>query len=213
MDSDFPNILATPAQVQFTPQADQLVVTVKDALSAANNSIWVFPVDKDDDYLPADMPIIFQTGGPAPFGFTFDFFGRLFVTDAGVNTVTSYRVEDDSVEMIGAPAETGQMATCWIVATRPYSRYVYAANTGSGTLSGYRVKFDGTLTPVGLFTVKEGALNIDTAVSRDGRYLYTQNGGLGTVSIFRVRRNGALELMEEVDVTDPMSGFQGIVAW
>jgi len=213
-ESDFPNILATPAQVQFTPQANRLVVTIKDALSSVNNSIWVFPVDKDNEYLPDDTPFIFQTDGPAPFGFTFDFFGRLFVTDAGVNTVASYRVEDDSVEMIGdEPAETGQTATCWIVATRPYSRYVYAANTGSGTLSGYRVKFDGTLSPVGLFPVKEGALNIDTAVSRDGRYLYTQNGGLGTVSIFRIKRDGTLELLEEVEVTEPVSGFQGIVAW
>ena len=213
-ESDFPNILATPAQVQFTPQANQLVVTIKDGVNAINNSIWVFPVEKDDDYRPSDTPSIFPTSGPVPFGFTFDFFGRLFVTDAAAGTLTSYRVEDDSVEMIGdGPAETGQMATCWIVATRPYSRYVYAANTGSGTLSAYRVKFDGTLSPVGLFTVKDGALNIDTAISRDGRYLYTQNGGLGTVSIFRVRRGGALELLEEVEVTEPVSGFQGIVAW
>jgi hypothetical protein len=212
--SDFPNILATPAQVQFTPQADQLVVTIKDGVNGVNSAIWVFPVEKDNGYRPVGTPFIYRTAGPVPFAFTFDFFSRLFVTDAGAGTVTSYRVEDDSVEMIGdRPAETGQAATCWIVSSRPYSRYVYAANTGSGTLSGYRVKFDGTLSPVGLFSLKDGALNIDTAVSRDGKYLYTQNGGLGTVSIFRAKRDGVLELMDEVDVTKPVSGFQGIVAW
>jgi 6-phosphogluconolactonase (cycloisomerase 2 family) len=191
-----------------------LVVTVKDGLGLGNNSIWVFPVKKDDDYRPADMPFIYETDGPIPFGFTFDFFSRLFVTDAGASTITSYRVEDGSVEMLGdAPAATGQAATCWIIATRPFTRYVYAANTGSGTLSGYRVRFDGTLSPVGLFPVKKGALNIDMAISSDGRYIYTQNGGLGTVSIFRVKRNGDLEFVEEVEVTEPVSGFQGIVAW
>lgn len=212
--SDFPNILATPAQVQFTPQADQLVVTIKDGSNAVNNSIWVFPVDKDNDYLPAETPVKYQTAGPVPFGFTFDFFGRLFVTDAGVGTITSYRVEDDSVNMIGDdPVHTGQAATCWIIASQPYGRFVYAANTGSGTLSGYRVKFDGTLSAIGLFSVNEGAANIDLATSRDGKYIYTQNAGLGTVSIFRVRHNGTLDLLDEVEVTDAVSGFQGIAAW
>jgi len=212
-ESDFPNILATPAQVQFSPQADLLVVTIKDGVNAVNSSIWVYAVDKENNYLPSAAAFTYQTAGPVPFGFTFDSYGRLIVTDAGASTVTPYKVEEDWVEMIGdAAAETGQAATCWIIATRPFARYVYAANTGSGTLSGYRIRFDGTLSPVGLFPVKEGALNIDLAISRDGKYLYTQNGGLGTVSIFRVRQNGTLELMDEVEVTDPVSGFQGIVA-
>jgi 6-phosphogluconolactonase (cycloisomerase 2 family) len=190
-----------------------LVVTVKDGLDAVNNSIWVYAVDKEDDYLPSAAPFTYQTAGPVPFGFTFDSYGRLFVTDAGVSTVTPYKVKEDWVEMIGdAPAETGQAATCWIIATRPFARYIYAANTGSGTLSGYRVRYDGKLSPIGLFPVKEGALNIDLAISRDGKYIYTQNGGLGTVSIFRVKQNGSLKLMDEVEVTDPVSGFQGIVA-
>ncbi len=212
--SDFPNILTTPAQVLFSPRADLLVVTIKDGVNAVHNSIWVFPVDKENGFLPADTPFTFATAGPVPFGFTFDFFGRLFVTDAGASTITPYKVQADSVEMIGAaPVETGQAATCWIIGTRPFARYVYSANTGSGTLSGYRVKFDGTLSAVGLFPVKEGAANIDLAISRDGRYIYTQNAGLGTVSIFRVKQNGTLDLMDEVDVTEPVSGFQGIVAW
>jgi len=148
-----------------------------------------------------------------PFGFTFDSFGRLIVTDAGNGTVTSYDVEAGEVEMIGDPVETGQAATCWIVGTRPFVHHVYTANTGSGTLSGYRVRFDGTLSEVGLFPVGDGALNIDLAITRDGKYLYTQNGGFGSVSIFRVRANGTLRLIDEVQVTEPVSGFQGIAAW
>ena len=89
------------------------MVTIKDALNTVNNSIWVFPLEKAHDYRPAESPVIYQTDGPVPFGFTFDFFGRLFVTDAGLGTITSYRVEDDSVDMIGDdPAHTGQAATC-----------------------------------------------------------------------------------------------------
>ena len=212
-DSDFPNILATPAQVQFSPHGDLLVVTVKDGLHGVNNAIWVFPVDKENDYLPGNTPVIYPTAGPVPFGFTFDSYGRLIVTDAGASTVTSYKVKEDSVSAIGMPAETGQAATCWIIGTRPFVRYVYADNTGSGTISGYKVRRDGSLSEIGLFPVKEGALNIDMAMSRDGEYLYTQNGGFGTVSIFRVKRNGRLRRIDEVEVTDPVSGFQGMVAW
>lgn len=211
-DSDFPNILVTPAQIQFSPDGELLVVTVKDAVNAVNNAIWIFDVDKENEYLTGEIPLVFETEGPAPFGFIFDSVGRLIVTDAGASTVTSYEVGSDSVEMIDA-VETGQAATCWIAGTRPFFQYVYAANTGSGTLSGYRVKKDGTLSEVGRFPVNDGALNIDTAITRDGKYLYTQNGGLGTVSIFRVNRNGKLHKIDEVEVTEPFSGFQGIVAW
>ena len=211
--SDFPNILGTPAQIQFSPRGDLLVVTVKDGVNNVNNAIWVYPINKENGYLPEDPPVIYPTEGPVPFGFTFDAYGRLIVTDAGASTVTYYKVKADSVEMIGDPVETGQAATCWIIGTRPFAHYVYAANTGSGNISGYKVRHDGTLSEIGLFQVKDGALNIDMAMSRDGKYLYTQNGGLGTVSIFRVKRNGLLKSIDEVEVTKPVSGFQGIVAW
>ena len=210
--SDVPNILATPAQVQFTPGGDELVVTVKDGVNAVNSSIRIFEVS-NSTHLPEEMPYIFNTAGPVPFGFTFDSFGRLIVTDAGAGTVTSYKLENGELEIIGTPAETGQAATCWIAAAGPFVRYVYAANTGSGTLSGYRVGLNGALEEIGLFPVGDGALNIDTAVSRDGKFLYTQNGGLGTLSIFRILRNGKLILVDEIDVTEPVSGFQGIAAW
>jgi 6-phosphogluconolactonase len=94
-ECDFPNILATPAQVQFSPRADLLVVTVKDGVNGVNNAIWVFPVDKENDYLPKASPFVYTTAGPVPFGFIFDSYGRLIVTDAGVGTVTSYKVKED----------------------------------------------------------------------------------------------------------------------
>jgi 6-phosphogluconolactonase (cycloisomerase 2 family) len=212
--SDFPNILATPAQVQFTPRGDSLVVTIKDGVNAQSNSIWTFDVHKDDGYLTDEFAAISPTAGPVPFGFTFDSRDHLLVTDPGVSTITSYELDDGAVVGPNASVETGQAATCWIVGTkRRHADLAYAANTGSGTLSGYRVHGDGTLSEVGIFPVGDGALNIDLAVTHDGRYVYTQNGGFGTVSIYRVERNGALAFVDEVDVVDPVSGFQGIAAW
>ena len=213
-DSDFPNILATPAQVQFTPRGDSLVVTIKDGVNGQNNSIWTFAVDKENGYLADEFPAIFPTAGPVPFGFTFDSRERLVVTDPGVSTITSYELDDGAIEGPNASVETGQAATCWIAGTeRRYADLVYAANTGSGSLSGFRVRRDSSLSEIGVFPVGEGALNIDLAVTRDGRFVYTQNGGFGTVSIFRVERNGTLAFVDEIDVVEPVSGFQGIAAW
>ncbi|WP_172683774.1 beta-propeller fold lactonase family protein [Desulfosarcina cetonica] len=152
--------------------------------------------------------------GPVPFGFTFDSRERLVVTDPGVSTITSYDLDDGVVEGPNASVETGQAATCWIVGTKSrYADLVYAANTGSGSLSGFRIQRDGSLSEVGVFPVGDGALNIDLAMTRDGRFVYTQNGGFGTVSIFRVRRDGTLAFIDEIDVVEPASGFQGIAAW
>ena len=213
-DSDFPNILATPAQVQFTPRADSLVVTIKDGVGGENNSIWTFNVDKENGYRTDEFPAVFPTAGPVPFGFAFDSRGRLLVTDPGVSTVTSYELYSGVIAGPDAFVETGQAATCWIVGTERWrANLAYAANTGSGSLSGFRVLRDGSFSEIGIFPVGDGALNIDLAVTRDGRFIYTQNAGFGTVSIFRIRYNGTLAFVDEIDVVEPASGFQGIAAW
>src|SRR5205823_10282729 len=63
-----PSFPRSPAQVRFTPNGDQLVVTVK-----GTNTIYVFRVDEDGRV--GDHPTITQAPGPALpsfFGFTFD---------------------------------------------------------------------------------------------------------------------------------------------
>jgi hypothetical protein len=71
-----PSFPRSPAEVQFTPGGDQLVVTVK-----GTNTIYVFPVDTGGH---VGTPTISQAPGPALpsyFGFTFDQHQNLLVTE------------------------------------------------------------------------------------------------------------------------------------
>src|SRR5207237_10010764 len=71
-----PSFPRSPAQVRFTPNGKQLIVTVK-----GTNTIYVFPVGANER---AGNPTIRQAPGPALpsfFGFTFDKHENLLVTE------------------------------------------------------------------------------------------------------------------------------------
>ena len=134
------------AQVSFTPDGRQLVVTEKNT-----NSIDTFRVRRDG----ADPAVVNASTGVTPFGFAFGRSGALLVSNAngggdGASSVSSYAVQrDGGVVALDGPDATFQTSACWLVAT---GRYAYTANTGSASLTGYAVdgrgRFD-ILTPTG----------------------------------------------------------------
>lgn len=185
-----------PAQVSFTRDGDVLVVTEK-----ATGVIDTFTVGDDglvDDHKMFASPV------PTPFGFTVGREGRIFVSEANggaanASSVSSYEVSDDGdLATISGSVPTTETAACWVVLTRN-ERYAYASNTGSGTLSGYRVSNDGALQLLNADgitgTTGAGSKPIDLALTRDSRYLYSLNSGNGTVSAFRVNANGSLQAL------------------
>ncbi|CAG7625911.1 lactonase family protein [Actinacidiphila bryophytorum] len=195
-----PEFTHTPGQVGFTPDGSNLVVTTK----AADNSIEVFPLDSAG--APAARPVVTPTPDAVPFGFTFDQAGRLQVTYAGPNAVATFTVHrDGTLHQVGQVA-TGQMATCWIVAT---GDHLYASNAGSATLSGYRVEPHGPLTPLGTTPTDGGT--VDAAASSDGRTVYVQTGAQGIVDEFRVGHGGSLTPIGSVTVPGAVGG-EGIAA-
>ena len=141
------------------------------------------------------------SAGVTPFGFAFGKDGKLITSEAfggGANAsaASSYIVgRDGSFNVVSASSPTHQTAACWLALTGN-ERYAYTANTGSGTLSGYRVGPDGSLQLLNADgvtgTTGVGSSPIDMALSRDSRYLYSLNSGNGTVSAFRVNANGSL---------------------
>ena len=71
------------------------------------------------------------------------------------------------------------------------------SNTGSGTLSGFKVKSDGSLV---LLTsngqtgiIGAGSGPIDMIVSRNGNFLNSLDTGNGTISAFEIEDGGALK--------------------
>jgi DNA-binding beta-propeller fold protein YncE len=175
-----------PAQVSFDPHGRVLVVTEK-----ASNTIETFYVDGD---VP-DSAAVFASVGDTPFGFDFDRRGNLLVSNAA-NSASSYSVSREGrVNVISGAVPTFQGAPCWLVASKD-GRYAYTANAGGGTISGFSVGNDGSLTLLtpGGATANLGAGShpLDEAVTKDGRYLYNLTDGFHTITGLAIGNDGSL---------------------
>lgn len=199
---------AGPAQVSAAPDGRTLVVTEK-----ATNTIDTFAVGRFGRLEPA---VSHPSNGATPFGFAFDPFGHAIVSEAhggaaGASTVSSYDVRRGAFASISAAVPNLQGAACW-VAIGGDGRVAYVANTGSRTVSGYRIARDGTialLDPSGV-TATTGAAPADLDESGDGRGLFVRNGGDGTISSYRERSDGSL--LPAGTVAGIPAGSSGLVA-
>ena len=193
-----------PAQIGFAPGGDVLVVTEK-----ATGVISTYRVGGGG---LATGPIVTASVGATPFGFAFGHRGALIVSDAfggapDASAATSYRVDHDgSLAFVSGPVPTTETAACWFVVTRN-GRFAYTTNTGSGSVSGYRVERDGALTLLDADgrtgRTGVGSAPTDEALSRNSHYLYTLNSGAHGISVFAVHADGSLA---------PQSGVSGLPA-
>ncbi|MCB1609365.1 MAG: beta-propeller fold lactonase family protein [Xanthomonadales bacterium] len=198
-----------PAQIGFSPDGRQLVVTEK-----ATSRILSFPVDAFG--LPGEA-VVTESNGMTPFGFTFGKRNQLFVSEAfggaaDASATSAYRLgEDGSLETIVASAPTNQTANCWVELT-PNGRYAYVTNTGSGTISGYSVGFDGALSLLddNGVTASTGGRPIDIALSGNGQFIYALVGGSQQIVGFRIQPNGGLIPLAAVDFIP--EGANGLAA-
>jgi 6-phosphogluconolactonase (cycloisomerase 2 family) len=181
------------AQVAFSPSGNILTVTEK-----ATSKIDTFVVNRDG---VADEPRVQDSQGTTPFGFAFGKRDQLFVSEAfsgadGASATSSYEIDDHGViTTISGSIGTNQTAACWVALT-PDGRFAYVSNTGSGSISGYAIAFDGAIEL--LEANGQTALTGDSSSPTDlalidtGQFLYSLNSGTGTIGAFRVRSNGSL---------------------
>lgn len=179
-----------PAQVQFALGGAVLVVTEK-----ATNLIDTYTVGADG---LATGPTTHASNGATPFGFAV--LGRkVFVSEAfggapDASATSSYTVgSDGALSLVSGSVATTETAACWVVLSRG-GRFAYVTNTGSNTISGYRVAADGSIALLDAdgVTATTDAGPIDAAVSRAGGFLYTLNAGAHTVSGFAIQGDGSL---------------------
>src|SRR5215203_6877166 len=200
-NTDPPNFLTSPGQVGFTPDGSKLIVTTK----ASKSTIEVFDVRRDGRL--SSTSVSNPSATPVPFAFTFDPSGRLVSGEAGMSFVTTYTIAGDGHLTSPQSLSDGQMALCWIVRA---GDFYYVSNTGSNTLSGYRIDAAGRPSLVGptgvVATTPAGP--IDLAVS--GGFLYAQTGTAGTVEEFRIESNGTLTRIGSITGLPP--GQEGIAA-
>jgi 6-phosphogluconolactonase (cycloisomerase 2 family) len=190
----------TPGEVTFSPDGRSLLVTTK----AASNAVDVFSVNGDGTLSAA--PTVNTLAGDVPFAVAFDRNGDVLVSEAGPNAVATFTLGSGGALTQLHVADTGQMATCWIVRD---GRYFYASNAGSGSVSGYSVGSSGGLTARGNTATNAGT--VDAAAAGHGQFLYVQTGGAGIVDEYAVGAHGALTSIGSVTVAGAVGG-EGITA-
>src|SRR5262245_22620607 len=188
---------AGPAQVQFSNSGDVLVVTNK-----ATNTIDTFVVGADGTPGPAQSQ---ASEGDTPFGFDFDKRGHLIVSEAfggapGASTVSSYSLTSAGLlSTISPSVPDHEAAACWIEVTKN-GRFAYTTNTGSGSISSYAIRQDGSLGLLEQVAAATGAGSAptDLAQTASSRVLFALLPGSGRVAAYRVAGDGGLTPVDQV---------------
>ncbi|MBK8900364.1 MAG: beta-propeller fold lactonase family protein [Anaerolineaceae bacterium] len=198
-----------PAQVSFTPDGRQLVVTEK-----ASNLILTYDVRRSGQATEANIT---ASEGMTPFGFDFTPRGDLIVSEAfggatDASAASSYSFSHGQLQVISSSVPTHQTAACWVIVT-PDGKYAYTTNTGSSSVSGYAVSRNGSIELLDADgrtgETGDGSSPIDAIISSDGQTLYVLSGGTNTVTAFHIAHDGSLTNLGDVPVP---AGSVGIAA-
>jgi 6-phosphogluconolactonase len=198
------NIAVGPAQISFKNNGTALAISEK-----ATSKIVTFTVDANG--LPGNKQKM-SSAGVEPFGFAVGQFGNIYVSEAfsglvGKSTVSSYHLSNNgNVAVVDALVHNHQTAACWVVITHD-NKYVYSANTGSNTITGYAVNSNGKLSLLNAdgVTATTGLAPADEALSNDSKYLYVLNGGDKTIGSYSIAANGSLTKIDEDGDLHPKS--------
>lgn len=184
---------------------DKLVVS-----EGVTNNLSVYEVNRDGSL---EGPIVNPSNGIGPFGSAYLNNNLLVVTEVTTNALSSYKVANNGIlNVISGSVLNNQSATCWVSVT-PNEDYAYTSNSGSGTITRYRINHDGTLTVVESIpsTPNRTGSPIDSAIDRCGQNFYVLNGGEGSISVFEIEEDGHLVLLQIFqDTRLPQIGAQGM---
>ncbi|WP_404358277.1 hypothetical protein [Methylotuvimicrobium sp. KM1] len=181
-----------PAQIGFNKSGTVLLITEK-----ATNTLTTYLVQQDAT--PSLQPLKRLSAVPTPFGFTFGDRDFVFITEAnggGLGETVSYRIDRVTGAVSNAVDRIEQgNAACWTVLSSDQT-VGYTTNTVGGTVSLYRVNFNGTMdyffnssvdTPI-----PSGAGVRDAVLLQNNHFLFTLNNDEGRVRSFWVNRSGAI---------------------
>ncbi|MFL5736796.1 MAG: lactonase family protein [Actinomycetota bacterium] len=179
-----------PAQISFADRGDVLVVTEKNT-----NLIDTYAVD---DNGRATGPETTPSEGTTPFGFA-NRNDRLVVSEAaggaaGATTVSSYALDPgDTPHPVTSALASDQSSACWVAIAR-HTHYAYVANTGSGTITGLRMRKDDSVSLLDAsgVTATTGAAPADLAVSNGSGFLYVRAGGGPEIDGYAIQNDGGL---------------------
>lgn len=192
--------------ISFNPRGDVLVVSEKIA-----DLLITYTVTREG--IPS-APIVNQTTGVDPFGFSFTRQNQL-ITAENYNSVggaaSTYAVPDSGVLVPISPSvQNGRNDSCWVVITNN-EKYFYVSNAVSGDVSSYRLFNDGTIALLQASAGDVGPMAFDEALRGDSKYLYVRSVTLGTIVVFAIQEDGSLVKIQTIGGLPPGSA-EGLAA-
>ena len=198
--------LALPAEVSFTPNGTQLIVTEK-----GTRLLDIFNLLTGGR---TNGPFPETSRGKTPFGFSFGPGDSVIVSEAEgglpmLATASSYRLTAGGIpQPVSRKVPDHGTAACWVVVTGDVA---WVVNTASAAVSSYQIGTDASITlanPVAAST-GTGTVPIDAAASSDGLFLYQVLSTTGQIAVFGISGSALTPLTTVSGL--PLS-IQGIAA-
>lgn len=195
---------ANPGDILFNSTGKNLIGVEVGTTAASTFRIDSFAVDEDGRLTPGEgSPFPAQAAGP--FGSEFSPVNprHLYVSNAhggaGNGSVSAFNVKPSGglSPIGGSPYPDGQTAPCWVEISHD-GRYLFTVNTGSTTISSYRILEDGSLSYSSTMGFKSGPgiRPFDARLDPSGRTLYVVDAAAATVSAFAVDGGALSELAQ-----------------
>jgi 6-phosphogluconolactonase (cycloisomerase 2 family) len=124
----------------------------------------------------------------------------LYVANSHTNNVSAMQINsvDGTLSCLGTPAPAPP-CTATSVGTFPVGlaedrlgKFLYVSNNTDGTISGFSVGVNGSLTPLSTPTFPTGSSPFLPAIDPSNSFLYVPNNGDGTISVFSIHADGTL---------------------
>jgi 6-phosphogluconolactonase len=149
----------------------------------------------------AGSPFPAEAAGPFGSAFSPTDPHHLYVSNAhgGTNngSVSAFSVNPNAKvkSITGSPFPDQQTAPCWVEISHD-GRYLFTVNTGSTTISRYRINANGTLSLLGStpFASGAGIRPFDARLDASGAHLYVVDAAIASVSGFAVDGGSLTEL-------------------
>jgi len=169
------------------------------AVDSANYVVWEFSVDMTTGALgnlPGASQVPYVPTGQVPAGVAVDPCDRfVYVSDTITSQVSAYTIctvvisggacplADGSLhEIVGSPFSLSAGATAYPgpLVVDPYGNYLYVLNTGSYTISPFKIASSGSISSLTPATVATGVGPVSIVIRGDDNWLFVANRGTGT---------------------------------
>ncbi len=173
----------------ITPNGKFLYVPI-----SASDEMLAYAIHGDGTLTPIACGTTCGTGGSYPWTATVTPNGRfLYATDAESDLLAAFAIKSNGSLSRISCAGCATAGEPYSLAVSPNGVHVYAVNY-SGTISPYKIRGDGSLTPIGCPSgdCTTGSEPVAVAMSPSGKFLYSANSISDTVSAFSVKAGGLL---------------------